>query len=64
MRVRRTAAENQLRHLSDEVVSGTVAERTNVEHRLGHGICGRDRGNRDGRPTVCWKPCGRPGAHL
>ncbi len=64
MRVRRTAAENHLRHLSDEVVSGIVAERTNVEHRLGDRVCGHDRGNRDRRPNVRWKPRDHPRTHL
>ena len=64
MRVRSTAAENQLRYLSDEVVAGILAERANVEQRLDHRICGHYLGNRAGRPNVCWEPRGHPGTHL
>ena len=64
MTVRRKAAHNPLRYLSDEVVAGITTERANVEHRLSHEVCGRYLGNRDGHPNVCWEPRGHPGGHL
>jgi hypothetical protein len=53
-----------LRHLPEPVVATIHAERARVESDLGHVICGRYLGNRDGHPNVCWQSRGHAGSHL
>jgi hypothetical protein len=64
VKVRRSIPHNELRYLSDPEVALIAAERSDAEQHLGHVICGRYLGSRDGRPNLCWKSRGHTGSHL
>ena len=64
MTVQRSLTDKGLRYRSDTEVAQIAAERSAVEHRLGHVICGHYLGNRDGQPNVCWLSRGHSGRHL
>jgi hypothetical protein len=64
MRSRRQAPPDGLKYLAEPVIAAIGAERAQVEGELGHLICGRYLGDRDGHPNVCWKSRGHGGTHL
>jgi len=51
-------------YLAKSDVTAIGAERIQVESELGHGICGRYLGTRNGHPDVCWKTRQHAGTHL
>jgi hypothetical protein len=53
-----------LAYQPESLLAAVGAECSRVEHELGHAICGRYLGNRDGHPNVCWKSRGHGGSHL
>jgi len=65
MRPRKSSPSSAgLRYLPELVVAAIYAERARVESDLGHVICGRYLGNRDGHPNLCWQSRGHTGIHL
>lgn len=64
VRTRTVQRDDELRYLPEVVVAGVVAERADVEKRLGHTVCGRYLGGPEDRPNVCWKSPGHGDGHL
>jgi len=64
MRSRKHQSPDGLAYLAAPLRAAVDVERSRVEHELGHGICGRYLGTRDGHPNLCWKSRGHRGSHL
>jgi hypothetical protein len=65
MRSRKSAAASDgLKYLSQPLLASIHAECARVETQLGHVICGRYLGTRDGNPDVCWESRGHAGHHI
>jgi hypothetical protein len=64
MRSRRPPPSNGLAYLAKPLLAAITAERTRVERKTAHSICGRYLGGLDEHPDVCWRSPGHDGAHL
>ena len=64
MRSRKPAPSDGLRYLDEPRIIAVRAERARVEGELGHVVCGRYLGDREGHPNVCWKSRAHAGSHL
>ena len=64
MRSRNQASRDGENYLAQSDVTAISAERTRVETELGHEICGRYLGTRNGHTDVCWKTRQHTGTHL
>jgi hypothetical protein len=60
----RNAQSDGLKYLDERIIVAIRAEQARVKSDLGHTICGRYLGNRDGHPNVCWQSRGHAGSHL
>ena len=64
MRSRKPAPSDGLKYLDEPLIVAVGAERARVESELGHMVCGRYLGDRDGHPNVCWESPAHAGGHL
>jgi hypothetical protein len=63
MRSRKAAPSDGLKYQDERLVASVRNERARVTTALGHMICGRYLGNRDGHPNVCWESPRHGGSH-